>query len=252
VLSAWKDYLRLWKAVEGAKESEKDNLRLKLKVVAEKYVKLENKWDKKMKNAISFAYSKYKENHSKLWNRLADYEFEKRYLKTDGPVITKIESMYINIADLWRQEDAILTNEYEIATAPEGSNTLSDNFVDLFSSMKEKVLKLREAELYILQTLNQAIIDVLAGKRARYFTEENLEAEKNIITEDTIQFLNSYPSNGAKFSPEKTKSFRADVAYTVTSEDKGIIKVRAVAIMEERIKCLKYILFCSLFLFFPQ
>ncbi|MCD6082670.1 hypothetical protein J7J59_00940 [Candidatus Aerophobetes bacterium] len=236
VLSAWKDYLRLWKAVEGAKESEKDNLRLKLKAAAEKSVKLENKWDKKMKNAISFAYSKYKENHSKLMNRLADYEFEKKYLKTDGPVITKLESMYINIADLWRQEESALTTTYELVTYPEGGKTLPDNFVDYFYSWEEKVKKLREAELYILQTLNQAIIDVLAGKRARYFTEENLEAEKNIITEDAIQFLNSYPSNGAKFSPEKTKSFRADVAYTVTSEDKGIIKVRAVAIMEGGIK----------------
>jgi len=237
VLFTWKDYLRLIKAMEEAKKSEKDNLRLKLKNVAERFVKLENKWNKKMKNAISLAYSRYKENHGKLLNRLANYEFEKRYLKTDGPVITKIESMYISIADLWRQEDSRCTDDYEMVTdiAREGG-TLPDNFIDHFSSLKEKVLKLQEAELYILQNLNRAITDVLAGKRARCFIEENLTTEKSVITENTVKFLNPYPSNGAKFSLEKTKSFRSTIVYSLTSEDRGIIKVRAVATLEGEVQ----------------
>jgi len=62
------------------------------------------------------------------------------------------------------------------------------------------------------------------------------EVNENIITEDTIKFLNPYPSNGAKFSPEKTKSFRSIITYSLASEDRGIIEVKAIAIMEEGIQ----------------
>jgi len=165
-------------------------------------------------------------------------KFLKRYDEIAVPVFRKFLTMYLKMRDSWRgvfprSSDGSDWLSQLFSKLNEGGHPPNDFFKCLFS-MQEAKVKLREAELYILQAYNQALKDTLAGRNPSCFIEKNVETEteKSAITEDAIQFLNPYPSDGAKFSPEKTKSFRSTITYSLASEDRGIIKVRAVAIIE--------------------
>ncbi len=49
---------------------------------------------------------------------------------------------------------------------------------------------------------------------------------------DAIKFIDSYPSDGAKISVKKTKIFHSTIFYSLVSEDRGTIKVQAIALLE--------------------